>query len=59
MACEAKLVLHDLASADSRDISRSSVLDSKAPTCLAFLLMNMPQVQQGAHGLSGLGAGRE
>ena len=44
LACESKLVLHDLASAESRDVSRSAVLESKAPTCLAFLFMNMPQV---------------
>lgn len=48
LACESKLVLHDLASTESRDISRSAVLESKAPTCLAFLLMNMPQVRHRA-----------
>lgn len=32
--------MHDLASADSRDIPRSACFESKAPTCLAFLLLN-------------------
>lgn len=53
LVCENKLVMHDLASVESRDLSRSSVLESKAPTCLAFLLMNMPQV--GGGGCTGAG----
>ena len=40
--------MHDLASADSRDIPRSACFESKAPTALAFLLLNLP-------GLSGYG----
>ena len=42
VACENKVVVHDLASAQSRDIPRSSVFDSKAPTRVALLLMNLP-----------------
>lgn len=34
--------MHDLASADSRDYSRSACFESKAPTALAFLLLNLP-----------------
>lgn len=34
--------MHDLASADSRDIPRAACFESKAPTCLAFLLLNLP-----------------
>ena len=37
-----QVVMHDLASADSRDIPRSACFESKAPTCLAFLLLNLP-----------------
>ena len=43
-----QVVMHDLASADSRDIPRSACFESKAPTALAFLLLNLP-------GLSGYG----
>ena len=49
MACENKVVLHDLASSDSRDIPRSC-FDSKPPTCLAFLLLNLPSLQYGGGG---------
>ena len=42
LACENKLVLHDLASARSVDIPRSSVLETKAPTRLAVLVLNSP-----------------
>ena len=45
--------MHDLASADSRDIPRSACFESKAPTCLAFLLLNLP----GLAGYSGGGGG--
>ena len=37
-----QVVMHDLASADSRDFSRAACFESKAPTCLAFLLLNLP-----------------
>lgn len=39
-ACENKLTLHDLASSESLDLSRSAAFDSKAPTRLAMLCMN-------------------
>lgn len=39
-ACENKVTLHDLASSESLDISRSAAFDSRAPTRLAFLLVN-------------------
>ncbi|KAL4432170.1 hypothetical protein ABPG77_005932 [Micractinium sp. CCAP 211/92] len=44
IACENKVVLHDLASADARDIPRSSCFESRAPTALAFLLLNLPSL---------------
>jgi hypothetical protein len=37
--------MHDLASADSRDIPRSACFESKAPTALTFLLLNLPGLQ--------------
>lgn len=40
--------MHDLASSESRDLSRSACFESKAPTALAFLLLNLP-------GLAGYG----
>lgn len=52
LACENKVVLHDLASADTRDIPRTA-FDSKAPTCLGFLLLNAPALL----GYGGGGAG--
>ena len=36
MACDTKILMHDLSSSSLREIPRS-VLDSKAPTCLAVL----------------------
>lgn len=39
-----QVVLHDLASADARDIPRSSCFESRAPTALAFLLLNLPSL---------------
>jgi hypothetical protein len=36
--------MHDLASADSRDIPRSACFESKAPTSLSFLLINLPSL---------------
>jgi WD40 repeat protein len=41
-ACENKLVIHDLSSAEAIDIPRSSATDSKAPTSLAMLILNLP-----------------
>lgn len=41
-ACENKLVIHDLSSAEAIDIPRSSATDSKAPTALAMLILNLP-----------------
>lgn len=37
-----QVVLHDLASADARDIPRAACFESRAPTALAFLLLNLP-----------------
>lgn len=51
----AQVVMHDLASADSRDFSRSACFESKAPTCLAFLLLNLPTLA--GYGTSGAPAG--
>lgn len=34
--------MHDLSSADARDIPRSACFESKAPTALGFLLLNLP-----------------
>ena len=50
-----QVVMHDLASADSRDFSRSACFESKAPTCLAFLLLNLPTLA--GYGTSGAQAG--
>ena len=47
--------MHDLASADSRDFSRSACFESKAPTALAFLLLNLPTLA--GYGTSGTPAG--
>ena len=47
--------MHDLASADSRDFSRSACFESKAPTALAFLLLNLPTLA--GYGTSGAPAG--
>jgi WD40 repeat protein len=43
-ACENKVTLHDIASSHSLDISRSAAFESKAPTRLAFLLLNAPSL---------------
>eukprot|EP00887_Chlorella_sp_A99_P005680 scaffold1.g5680.t1 len=58
MACENKVVLHDLASADSRDIPRAC-FDSKAPTCLAFLLLNLPSLVEYGAAAAAAGAGAD
>lgn len=39
-ACENKVTLHDLASSESLDLSRSGAFESKSPTKLAFLFLN-------------------
>ena len=39
-----QVVLHDLASADARDIPRAACFESRAPTALAFLLLNLPSL---------------
>ena len=41
VACETKLLMHDLSSNVSREVARTS-LDNKAPSALAFLYINNP-----------------
>ncbi len=54
-----QVVMHDLASADSRDFSRSACFESKAPTALAFLLINLPTLAgYGSSGAAGGAAGQ-
>ena len=47
-ACENKVILHDIISTDSFDISRSASFESKAPTRVAFLIMNTPSLVLGS-----------
>lgn len=41
VACDTKLVMHDLSSNLSREVARTA-LDGKAPTSVAFLYLNNP-----------------
>jgi hypothetical protein len=43
-ACENKVTLHDLASSQSLDLSRSGAFESKSPTRLAFMFLNSPSL---------------
>lgn len=47
VACDTKLLMHDLSSNLSREVARTA-LDGKAPTSVAFLYLNNP-------GLLGMG----
>lgn len=42
VACENKIVAHDLNSAEVIDLPRAVLLEGKAPTCLSLLLCNSP-----------------
>ncbi len=44
LACENKVALYDLASADTVDMARSLLFESRAPTCLAVLVLNLPNL---------------
>lgn len=57
-ACENKVTLHDLASSESLDLSRSGAFDSKSPNRLGFLLLNSASLTgaMGSSGVSGAGA---
>lgn len=41
VACDTKLLMHDLSSNLSREVARTA-LDGKAPTSIAFLYINNP-----------------
>lgn len=44
VACDNKVTLHDLSSPATFDLPRGAAFESKAPTRLAFLLMNLPSL---------------
>ena len=49
IACENKIIIHDLCSAEAIDVARSAATDSKAPTTLAVLILNYPSLMGVAH----------
>jgi hypothetical protein len=55
-ACDNKVTLHDLSSAASLDISRAAAFESRAPTRLAFLLLNAASLTGFGGGGGGAGA---
>jgi hypothetical protein len=56
-ACENKVTLHDLASSESLDLSRSGAFESKSPTKLAFLFLNSPSLTGAMSTTSAPGSG--
>ena len=48
VACETKLLMHDLSSNLSREVARTA-LDGKAPTSVAFLYINNPGLLGSSH----------